>query len=389
MALPTGGTCSPGFVLRWIATLLGLVLSLATRHVPAMWRTAAHTANRSFALHPLPLATAAPAAAAFICAGCFYFGIKLVHLPVDPVTFKVSPAAIEAAITRNTIAIVVSAPNFPQGVIDPVETVAALALRRGLPLHVDCCLGSFLIPFAEEVTGKPLPKFDFRVPGVTSISTDTHKFGFAPKGSSVIMYASDAFRHAQYFVAPEWTGGIYASPSIAGSRPGALIAACWATMVHIGRDGYRAAAARILGAAQAVTEGIRSRVPELMLYGEPDLSVVCFGPKLAGGAPSINIYNVSDEMVSRGWNLNVLQGPPCVHICITYANAEAAAASFVSDLEASVAAVKTAPPGKYKGGAGAIYGMAASIEDKSLVNEVAFGFLDTLYKADRPAPAEA
>lgn len=324
-----------------------------------------------------------------LLAGCFYFGIKLVHLPADPVTFKVSPAAIEAAITRNTIAIVVSAPNFPQGVIDPVEEVAALALRKGLPLHVDCCLGSFLIPFAEEVTGKALPKFDFRVPGVTSISTDTHKFGFAPKGSSVIMYASDTFRHAQYFVAPEWTGGIYASPSIAGSRPGALIAACWATMVHIGRDGYRAAARRILAAAKTVTEGIRARVPELTLYGEPDLSVVCFGPKMSGGSPNINIYNVSDEMVARGWNLNVLQGPACVHICITYANAEAAATSFVSDLEASIAAVKTAPAGKYKGGAGAIYGMAASIEDKSLVNEVAFGFLDTLYKADPPALADA
>jgi sphinganine-1-phosphate aldolase len=143
--------------------------------------------------------------------------------------------------------------------------------------HVDCCLGSFLIAFAESV-GRKLPPFDFRVPGVTSISTDTHKFGFAPKGSSVVMYSTAEMRHAQFFVAPEWTGGIYASPTIAGSRPGAMIAGCWATMVYMGRDKYADAFARILAAADTITAGVRG-CEELQLCGEPDLSVVCFGVK--------------------------------------------------------------------------------------------------------------
>ena len=306
---------------------------------------------------------------------CAYFGVRLVHVPVDAATFRVAPAALAAAITPSTIALICSAPSYAQGVVDPVEEIAALALRRGLPLHVDCCLGSFLIPFAEEVTGRPLPRFDFRVPGVTSISCDPHKFGFTPKGSSVIMYAREALRHAQYFVAPEWTGGIYASPSIAGSRPGALIAACWATMVHIGADGYRESARTILAAAAAITAGIRARAPELRLMGEPDLAVVCFG--VAPGARLV-VYNVGDEMKARGWNLNTLQNPACIHLCVTHANAPRAG-EFVDDLVAAIAAVRAAPPGKYKNGSGAIYGMAESIEDKSLVSEVANGFLDTLY----------
>lgn len=323
---------------------------------------------------------------------CDYFGVRLIHLDVDQKTFTVSPAAVAKAITRNTIGLVCSAPNFPQGTVDPVEAIAAIGKAKGIPVHVDCCLGSFLIPFANEVyssspdcaSRKPLQPFDFRVDGVTSISTDTHKYGFAPKGSSVVMYSSEVFRHHQYFVAPEWTGGIYASPSIAGSRPGALIAACWATLVHVGKDGYRAAARKILSAAVKVSDGIKSRIPELTLLGEPDLSVVCFAPSasaVTASGKALSIYNVGDEMKSRGWNLNVLQNPPSIHLCVTYANADKAAINFVDDLQASVKEVQNAPPGKYKNGSGAIYGMASSIPDKSLVNQVAYGFLDTLYKA--------
>jgi sphinganine-1-phosphate aldolase len=197
------------------------------------------------------------------------------------------------------------------------------------------------------------------------------------------MYANEALRHAQYFVAPEWTGGIYASPSIAGSRPGALIAACWATMVHLGADGYRASARTILDAAAGVAAGIAARVPALRLLGDPDLSVVCFAVAADAAGAGLSIYNVGDEMKARGWNLNTLQNPASIHLCVTVANAERAASAFVDDLAAAVAAVRAAPAGTYKNGSGAIYGMAESIEDKSLVNEVAWGFLDTLYKATK------
>jgi sphinganine-1-phosphate aldolase len=313
---------------------------------------------------------------------CDYFRIKLVKVPVDPVSFRADLAATAAAVTRNTIALVGSAPCFPQGVIDPIPALAALAVSRGLPLHVDCCLGSYLVALAEEATGTKLPfAFDFGVPGVTSISADTHKYGFAPKGSSVVMYSAPAYRHAQYFVAPEWTGGIYASPTIAGSRPGALVAGCWATLVHVGRDGYLDAARAILGAARAISDGVAA-IPQLELYGSTDLSVVCFGPRRSGGGGGkpLNIYNVSDALVARGWNLNVLQNPACVHLCVTFANA-GSAGRFLADLRAAVDAVLTAPPGAFKDGTGAIYGMAEAIPDKSLVGQIAYSFLDALYKA--------
>jgi sphinganine-1-phosphate aldolase len=308
---------------------------------------------------------------------CAYFGIKLRHIPVDPVTFRAVPSAMEAAINSNTVGLVVSAPSYPQGVIDPVEDVAVIARKYNIPLHVDCCLGSYCIAFAKQA-GFSVPPFDFAVPGVTSISVDTHKYGFAPKGSSLVLYANETLRHAQYFVAPEWTGGIYASPTIAGSRPGALIAACWATLMSIGVKGYKESAERILKAAQTITAGIKE-IDHITVYGKPDLSVVCFGPRKGD---SINIYNVGDAMTARGWNLNIMQNPACIHICVTYANA-GSAQLFLADLKDAVQDVVTAPPGKFKDGSGAIYGMAASIPDKSLVSQVAYGFLDALYQANR------
>eukprot|EP01097_Dermamoeba_algensis_P007936 TRINITY_DN5117_c0_g2_i1.p1 TRINITY_DN5117_c0_g2~~TRINITY_DN5117_c0_g2_i1.p1 ORF type:complete len:402 (-),score=107.67 TRINITY_DN5117_c0_g2_i1:672-1877(-) len=154
---------------------------------------------------------------------CAYFGIQLIHVPVEEVSRKIDLRAVRNAITSNTIMVVGSVPSFPHGVCDDIQELSKIALHHGIGLHVDCCLGGFLVPFMEKA-GFPLPTFDFRVPGVTSISCDPHKYGFTPKGSSVVMYARKSLRHYQYFVAPDWTGGIYASPSIAGSRAGSLIA---------------------------------------------------------------------------------------------------------------------------------------------------------------------
>lgn len=310
---------------------------------------------------------------------CEYFGIKLVHIPVDPVTFKADPGAIEHAINANTIGLVCSAPCYPQGVVDPVPTLGRLALKYNIPLHVDCCLGSYLIAFSKEA-GYPQPNpFDFSVPGVTSISCDTHKYGFAPKGSSIVMYKDKSWRHYQYFVAPSWTGGIYASPSIAGSRPGALVAGCWATLMYVGRSGYIDAAKKIISTCKNVSSELPT-IEGLCLYGEPTLSVVCFGPSKNS---KVNIYHVNDAMSSRGWNLNMLQNPACIHICITYANADSVRERFIADLKDSVAEVLSSDPEKYKHGSVAIYGMAASIPDKTLVNFAAHSFLDALYKSSK------
>jgi sphinganine-1-phosphate aldolase len=165
-----------------------------------------------------------------------YFGIKMVKIPVDADS-RADVKAARRAINRNTVVIVGSAPSFPHGAIDPIEELSELAREHNIGFHTDACLGGFVLPWAEKL-GYKVPPFDFRLRGVTSISVDTHKFGYAAKGTSVILYRSKELRHFQYYTTTEWPGGLYFSPTFAGSRPGALSAACWAALTSIGEQGY-------------------------------------------------------------------------------------------------------------------------------------------------------
>ena len=173
-----------------------------------------------------------------------YFGIEPVRVPVGA-DLRADVAATADAITDRTVVVVGSAPSYPHGVIDPIEELAELAAGRGVGFHTDACLGGFVLPWARRL-GRDVPPFDFRLPGVTSMSADTHKFGYAAKGTSVVLYRGAELRHAQYFTITDWPGGLYCSPTFAGSRPGALSAACWAAMVSIGEEGYLEATGRIL-----------------------------------------------------------------------------------------------------------------------------------------------
>ena len=150
-----------------------------------------------------------------------------------------------AAIDERTVVVVGSAPAFPHGLIDPIEELSEIARERGVGFHTDGCLGGFILPWAARL-GYDVPPFDFRLPGVTSMSADTHKFGYAAKGTSVVLYRGDDLRHHQYFTFTDWPGGLYATPTFAGSRPGGLSAACWAAMVAFGESGYLDASRRIL-----------------------------------------------------------------------------------------------------------------------------------------------
>ncbi|KAJ0004981.1 hypothetical protein NQD34_011195 [Periophthalmus magnuspinnatus] len=303
-----------------------------------------------------------------------YFGMKLVHIPLDKKTMKVDVKAMKRAISKNTAMLVCSAPQFPHGVIDPVQEVAKLAVRYNLPLHVDACLGGFLIVFMEKA-GFPLAPFDFRVKGVTSISADTHKYGYAPKGSSVILYSDKKYRQYQYFVAPDWQGGIYASPSIAGSRPGGIIAACWATMVHMGETGYVDATKKIITTARKITKEIR-KIQGVFVFGNPEVSVVAIGSDV------FDIFRLSNALTSKGWNLNTLQYPSSIHICCTVLHTQPGVADhFVKDVREAVAVIMKNPKEKTTG-MGAIYGMAQSIPDRSMVTEISRGFLDCLYATE-------
>lgn len=297
------------------------------------------------------------------------FGLRLVYVPVDE-GYRADVRAMARAITCRTIALVGSAPSFPHGIIDPIPEIAALARARGIGCHVDACLGGFVLPWAERL-GYPVPPFDFRVPGVTSISVDPHKYGYAPKGVSVILYRGRSLRRYQYFAATDWPGGLYATPTLLGSRPGGLIAAAWAAMVTMGERGYLEATRAILEAAARIREGIR-RIPELEIMGDP-LWVIAFTSK------SIDIYRVLEQMGRRGWSLNALQHPPAVHLAVTLRHTQPGVVErFLRDLEESVAWVRAHP--EERGELAPVYGMAATLPFRGVVRDLLYRYLDLLYE---------
>ncbi|CAG5129758.1 unnamed protein product, partial [Candidula unifasciata] len=305
-----------------------------------------------------------------------YFHMKITHIPVDEKTRMVDLVAMRRAISRKTCVLVASAPHFPHGIIDPVQEVAKLGQKYGLPVHVDCCLGGFLLPFMEKA-GFPLQPFDFRVPGVTSISADTHKYGFAPKGSSVIMYRNRDLLTHQFFVQPDWPGGMYASPTFAGSRAGSIVAACWATLMHFGEDGYIDTTKRIVSTTKYIVNRLKS-IPEIFIFGEPQVSVIGIGSSV------FNVYRLFESLVEKGWNLNSLQFPSSLHLCVTLLHTNYGVADqFVTDIQDCVKEIMKNPKAVCQG-AGAIYGFAQSIPDRSLVNEVATAFLNACYSTRVP-----
>lgn len=208
---------------------------------------------------------------------CQYFCIKCRTIPIDPKTFKADVKAMERAVNGNTILLVGSACGYPHGIIDDIQALAKVARKYNIPLHVDCCLGGFLVPFVNDA-GFHIDPVDFSVPGVTSISCDTHKYGFTPKGSSIIMYSDKKYRQFQYSFTTEWPGGIYISPTIAGSRCGGNIATCWAALLHYGYNGYVESTRKILTVQRRIMNELE-KVDGLYVLGEPLLSVIAFGSK--------------------------------------------------------------------------------------------------------------
>ena len=298
-----------------------------------------------------------------------FFDMPLVRVPVDD-GFRADLDALDAAVTDQTAVVVGSAPTFPHGVIDPIPEIAALAAERGVACHVDACLGGFILPWAERL-GYPVPPFDFRLPGVTSMSADTHKYGYAAKGSSVVLYRGRELRQSQYYTVTDWPGGLYLSPTLAGSRPGALSATCWAAMVSIGEDGYLQAAQRILETGARIRDGVAA-IPGLRVLGDP-LWVTAFGT--TGG---LDVYQVMENMSRRGWSLNGLQRPAAVHIAVTLRHTLPGVADrFLTDLAGSVQEVR-ANPGVSTGMA-PVYGMAATLPAEA-VRELLTGYLDLLFE---------
>lgn len=299
-----------------------------------------------------------------------YFGIKMNTVPVDGPDYRVSPSAVEERITPNTVAVVGSAGNYPYGLIDPLEAMSEIALKHGLGFHVDGCLGGFILPWIERL-GYKVPVFDFRLPGLTSMSADTHKYGFGLKGTSVVLYRNKDLRRYQYFNVPDWPGGIYASPSMAGSRSGGLTASTWAAMVYIGEEGYLRTAEAIMKVADRIKQGVAD-IPELTLIGEPTF-VISFR------SDEVDIYHVNDYMADKGWRFNVLQLPPAMHFCVTVPQTlvPGVADRLVEDLRAGVAYARSAAGTTAK--TRALYGLAGTEAGNTALTDLLYGTFDHLF----------
>lgn len=297
--------------------------------------------------------------AAFNKAG-HYFGIKVIEVELKD--WKTDLKAMKKAITRNTILLVASVPSFPYGTCDDIIELSKMTNDR-IGLHVDCCLGSFIVPFVHKI--KPFPAFDFRVKGVTSISCDTHKFGFAPKGTSVLMYSSEDIRKYQYYVQANWLGGLYVTPAMGGSRSGAVIAGCFAAMLYTGKEGYYEAAKQVLTNAQYIADEI-AKLDDLELIGNDFVMVVAFTSKL-------DMYKLNDHMTKLGYNLNAMYNN-CLHIGVTMLTEPK---QFIQDLKACLKKVKN---NVKVDGMAAIYGMGAVMEGTGVTEDLAVSFLDSLYQ---------
>jgi sphinganine-1-phosphate aldolase len=298
----------------------------------------------------------------------FYLGLKLVRLPVKD--YRADIEGTRAQIGPSTVALAASAGNYPWGLIDPIGELAELALSNKIGLHVDGCLGGFILPWIEQL-GHTVPPFDFRLPGVTSMTCDTHKYGFGLKGTSTVLYRGKHLRRLQYFRTSDWQGGIYVSPTVQGSRSEGLSAATWASMVTTGQAGYLEAARAIMKAAETIKKGVMA-IPELDIVGQPTFLI-------ALTSRSLDIFHVNDFLASRGWRLNGCQNPPAIHFCITLPQTLAGVADrFVVDLREAVAYAKNPPAETAQ--SGALYGLAGNASHHEMLDELLFAFLDATYE---------
>lgn len=301
-----------------------------------------------------------------------YFNVKIRLVPLKD-DFTPDLKKLKKMINRNTVMILGSAPEYPHGIIDPIEEMGEIAQAKNIPLHVDACVGGFILPFME-MNGEKLPPWDYRVPGVTSISADIHKYGYAAKGASTITYRNLDLLRYQMFVYQDWPGGVFASSALLGTRPGGGYAAAWAALQYFGKEGYRKLAADTLEAVNRLKAGVAA-IDGLEVMGKPQ------GPLFSYRStdPDLNIYAVGDQMDARGWQVNRNQYPPGLHAMVT-AQHLAVVDDYLADLRDAVAAVRADPELAKQGGA-ATYGMLAHVPLRGMVKKKVLEMYSEQYRA--------
>ena len=250
--------------------------------------------------------------------------IKPIIVPTKK-DFNLNVEAFEKLINNNTILLIGSAPAYPTGMIDPIEKLSELALKNNLLLHVDACIGGFLLSYLKKCDYN-IPLFDFNLDGVSSLSVDLHKYAYAPKGSSVLLYRNDDVRKEQFSVYPNWEGGIYGSTSFLGTKPGGIVAATWFTLNHIGENGYIELTEKTMFATNIISDYI-NKSEELTIIGKPIMSLIAFNSE------KYDIYHIADELSNLGWYLGRLQNPRGIHLVVSQIHADGAAEKFIDDLQ--------------------------------------------------------
>lgn len=321
------------------------------------------------------------------------------------VDYRADVTAIEKAITADTILLVGSAPSYPYGVIDPIREIAALAKKRNLLCHVDACVGGFILPFIKEL-GYTIPSFDFEIEGVTSLSADMHKYGYSPKGASVVLYRTHELRKFQFSLYTKWAGGVYGSPTITGTRSGANIAAAWAAINSIGKEGYKEMAQATMQATERMKQFV-AETGELELMGKTDMCIVAFKSE------TLDVYMLADELNKKGWHFERQQSPPSLHFTINYIH-RTVVENFIVDLkqamvdvrakriaqmgnklqsavvkglssilpEGSIARLqKNSKPDLNNENKAAMYGMMGALSGTDDLDKIVLEFLDNIYTA--------
>jgi sphinganine-1-phosphate aldolase len=333
-------------VVRMLATLLrgdeNVVGHLTTGGTESILLAVKTARDRARALHPeitRPEMVLPKTAHASFHKAAHYLGITPVAVDINPATFKVETDAMRTAITENTILLVASAPNYSQGVIDPIAEIGALAQEKSLLFHVDGCVGGIHLSFMRKL-GYQVPDFDFSVPGVTSISADLHKYGYAAKGASCIMYRSRDIRKYQLFACTDTTGYTLINTTVTSSKSGGPMAGAWAILAYLGEEGFKEIVKTVQDTTQKLIDGIKA-IPELEVLGQPAMCMFSFK------SDAINVYQLADAMAKRGWYIQGQFSTPLtprnLHLSVNYGTIEQADA-LLTDLRECVEEVKAIDP---------------------------------------------
>lgn len=297
-----------------------------------------------------------------------YLGLDAIHVPARE-DWRADPDAMAEALSDQTALVVVSAPSYPHGVVDPVAEVAAIADEEGIPCHVDACIGGFVLPFLPEL-GYDVPDFDFSVDGVTSISVDPHKYGYTAKGVSALLYRGKDLRRYQYYASDEWPGGIYVAPNFQGTRPAGPMAAAWAVMNFLGRDGYRELVSESMTATEQIAEYIDA-MDELAVVSDPDMTLLAIESTL----PDTSAWTVQRELSDRGWEIERQQRPESMHLSVMAQHAPIVT-EFLADLDEAVVVAQESDTAE---ATAPLYGLSGTIAEEEDMTEAIVDMLNQVF----------